>query len=780
MKKIWKNLCACSLALACSAGLTACGDGDVPVSVDLDGDGVVSSWETLFDNESHKISSSVVGEVVYIKTADQLLDINNNVDKRCVYVLASNIDLQGKEVSINLGKSEFYGFNYVISNFKLGLADPGVILGGYNETSVRCLFYNGAGVFSTKIFMGVQDVNIDSTANESYYGVSALFNVPAITDVQVKGKLNINVSTADGRSLAKVDASLLYSGCTVESTDTNDVTSEKENVVAIEKVSVDGVINLNEAKRSFVCADIGGVASGITKDSSLYDAYAQVYINAGVSMETSNIGGVIGYNRGFVSTCIHTGNITINNENQLSAENQCVGGVVGTNYALAEIKNSSSNANITFINSTQEEVVVYSNYYFGGIAGKNNGGVLELCMSDAIMKFGNLSNITVGGLCGFNNNGILSYNICRGSIEVNSVEKVDVAQVVGLSNFGMFEKIVTTTGITVNNTNLASKVRLGMVTIFEDHESSPYFRKILVDGNSIVYTREQDNSNFDYNLGLRYPYKQLVGQDQEGNDEYEVILPSIFDDLYVTDTCKVFKFSQLGEVQAEDTISIIYPNNKVSLGTKTSRWMIDYMDFKNYLNHNEVNLGSTLVLGDLCFTLDDENDRLTSYFGSAMYNGELAYFDREFTQSYEHSESSLGSCENDNVDEMLSFVYYMINSNNGKAKETYAIKITDSYLNKAPDANEVEEGLKQNSYLLMNKIKSVFNCLNTNVKVTKLDANLVDVETDDSGNLDVKYLQFTFSDSGTNYTMKVDISNLENTEDSVYEGEYVLYVTFSL
>ena len=45
MKKIWKNLCACSLALACSAGLTACGDGDVPVSVDLDGDGVVSSWE---------------------------------------------------------------------------------------------------------------------------------------------------------------------------------------------------------------------------------------------------------------------------------------------------------------------------------------------------------------------------------------------------------------------------------------------------------------------------------------------------------------------------------------------------------------------------------------------------------------------------------------------------------------------------------------------------------------------------------------------------------------
>jgi hypothetical protein len=163
-----------------------------------------------------------------------------------------------------------------------------------------------------------------------------------------------------------------------------------------------------------------------------------------------------------------------------------------------------------------------------------------------------------------------------------------------------------------------------------------------------------------------------------------------------------------------------------------------------------------------------------------MYNGELAYFDREFTQSYEHNESSLGSCENDNLDEMLSFVYYMINSNNGKAKETYAIKITDSYLNKAPDANEVEEGLKQNSYLLMNKIKSVFNCLNTNVKVTKLDANLVDVETDDSGNLDVKYLQFTFSDSGTNDTMKVDISNLENTDDSVYEGEYVLYVTFSL
>jgi uncharacterized lipoprotein YehR (DUF1307 family) len=50
MKKIWKNLCACSLALMCSSGLVACGDDEDVTSRDLDGDGVISTWETLYED----------------------------------------------------------------------------------------------------------------------------------------------------------------------------------------------------------------------------------------------------------------------------------------------------------------------------------------------------------------------------------------------------------------------------------------------------------------------------------------------------------------------------------------------------------------------------------------------------------------------------------------------------------------------------------------------------------------------------------------------------------
>ena len=49
--KFWKNLAVCSaLALSCIAfNGCNCSRNHQEISVDLDGDGVVSDWETIFD-----------------------------------------------------------------------------------------------------------------------------------------------------------------------------------------------------------------------------------------------------------------------------------------------------------------------------------------------------------------------------------------------------------------------------------------------------------------------------------------------------------------------------------------------------------------------------------------------------------------------------------------------------------------------------------------------------------------------------------------------------------
>ena len=192
MKKIWKNLCACSLAIACSGAIAGCGGEEAPVSRDLDGDGQIATWETLYEDMQHTINKTLTGEITFISNADELLDINNHVDEQRVYALKNDIDLDGKEVTIDLGKSQFYGYNFVISNFKLGTIN-GAAIGdrGYDNTYVKSLFRNGTGVFSTRIFMGVQSVTVDNAERNSSYYISPMFNVPVVSDIDVKGKIKV-------------------------------------------------------------------------------------------------------------------------------------------------------------------------------------------------------------------------------------------------------------------------------------------------------------------------------------------------------------------------------------------------------------------------------------------------------------------------------------------------------------------------------------------------------------------------------------------------------------
>jgi len=792
MKKIWKNLCAVSMALACGTGLVACGDDEKKVSRDLDGDGQISSWEYLFENNSSEgtqNSSAIVGDIVHINSASALKEINNNTEGRKIYVLDADIDLGGEEVAINLGNSELYGNNHVIENFKLGLANTDNLSkdNQFDEKVVRCLFYGGTGVYDTRVFMGVQTLNINTPTEDIYYSISPCFNVPKINNVQVKGRIDIKSFRVDGRRSAHVDASLLYSGMATQITGSGeDATIEtNDNTVNIESSNVDGKIVVDSVKNSLLGLNIGAIASKVTKDSTIYQSFAQVEIEAGISEFATNIGGIAGCNEGFVSTCTNTGSIKLNNNENNYADRESVGGIVGLNSSLAEVKNCTTNATITLEN-TGEEIVNNEKVYLGGIAGLNWGGVLELCQSDAKVTVIKTTNSTVGGFVGHNEKGVVSYGICRGSITVKEVKNITLAQVAGSSISGYFEKIVTTTALDVDNSTITSNsVNVGMLTTFKDIAESPYFSRILVDGKTSVFTRSQDNSVVKHNLGLRYQYKVLVGQ-EEDVDVYETILPSVFENVFVASTCAFEKYSLVNvdnnNIKSNDGITPQYVNS-IGVITPTTRWMIDYLDFKGYLNHNEVSLGEQLVFSDLRFTIEDKNSRMQSYFGYSKYNGELAYYDNYFDKSYVHTESAFGSCENDSVDELFSFVYGLISSNNGKNKENYVIRINQSFL--GSDMEEVEdsiEGMDYRTYMFKSKLENVFTCLNATPVVTRLDANGNDLALDESGTLDIKYLLFTFSDDTNNYTMKIDISNLEGeySEDSVFQTDYILYLTFTI
>ena len=131
---------------------------------------------------------------------------------------------------------------------------------------------------------------------------------------------------------------------------------------------------------------------------------------------------------------------------------------------------------------------------------------------------------------------------------------------------------------------------------------------------------------------------------------------------------------------------------------------------------------------------------------------------------------------------MLSFVYDLIKSNNGKSKEIYVIKVADTYINRAPDNNETVEGLSADANIFVNKVCNVFGCLSTSVAVTRLDGDGNNLEEDESGTTPAKYVVIEFSDSKNNYKMKLDLSNMQelDSNNGGLPNAFVVYVTFSV
>lgn len=809
MKNLWKNLCACSMALACGVGLAGCGKDDTLVSKDLDGDGAISSWETVFDASSNSSSTSVTGELSYIRSASDLLSINDNTDVRKIYILSRDIDLGGKEVCINLGTSDLYGNGHIISNFKLGTFDVNslYVTEGDEEslaeeeststTSVKCLFYGGSGIYNVRLFMGLQSVNLDAGYSVNDYYISPFVNSSYLDHISVKGKLDITAQSIDGRNGATLNASLIHSHLTTKDYDAEGFEIDVEHAVNIRNCQVDGNIKTYEEEGSLVIANIGSIASNLTKNSRIYNAYAKVDMNIHSAYEL-NLGGLVGTSAGFISTSVSTGEMNVSGTE--NANCQYVGGILGVNSQLAELKNSSTNVTINY--DSVEAVHFYNDVCYGGMVGFNKGGIIECAQSDATLNISTIQKVYVGGLCGYSENGIISYAICRGGINVTNASNLYIAQVSGFTKKGLLEKIITTTNLIVDTSNIDATVNAGMVTIFENVTSigdsylafldSPYFKNILVDGLTEISMRE--GNTFRYELGLRNLFRNVSsteeGEEGETVTTYETKLPNIYSNLYYVGSsdaelsagCRLVKYNVSNGQKNEASPSVSYAVNTssgsqsaVQSSGREAQWIIDHLDFKNYLNHNEVNIGSDIAFSELYFTLD-ESQHEVSYFGKGSYNQELAYFDKEFTQSYIHDDSSLGSCAYDSKDEFMSYIYSLITST--KTSLSDAIKISKDFLEvEVLDEGEEDVVLSSISANVRNFATIISNsctCLNLSEGITYLNVNKENVEESMSEDI-VKYIQLTFEDSSTYYTILFDISGLEDAEVE----NYIVYITYN-
>ena len=308
MKKIWKNFCIGALAVTSLVGFSGCGREKPPVSVDLDSDGVISEWETLF--ESAKDSDRLtIANVVEINSLSELKAINDSTETK-VYKLGSNIDCGGETLSINLGKSSLYGNNKVIKNFKLGncsIFNEGE--GGENIVT-KGLFYNGVAVYDLRLFMGNQTFAFQDA--NSKYTISPFVNVPIIDGVTVKGKIDVD------RKYTNIDIELSLLASSVEG---------KRTDLSITNCTVIGDIEYSESESVSVCY-AGAIAPRLWSDDLVYNCNVNAEIN--VYGSEMRVGLVAGKSNGFVSTVHTSGSIVTS---YYSMGDGYVGGVVGYNGA---------------------------------------------------------------------------------------------------------------------------------------------------------------------------------------------------------------------------------------------------------------------------------------------------------------------------------------------------------------------------------------------------------------------------------------------------------------
>lgn len=819
MKKLWKNFCLGAVAVTSVMGLSGCGKDKVATSVDLDNDGVVSEWETLFGSMAPS-DRLTISNVVEINSLSDLKAINDSTETK-VYKLNSNIDCGGETLSINLGQSSLYGNNKVIKNFKLG--DCAIFGEGESSTTInKGLFYNGVAVYDLRLFMGNQTFSFQGV--NSATTISPFVNVPVLDNVVVKGKIDVKNQSSDG----DVYLSLLASSI-----------EGKRSDMSITNCSVIGDIDYDVVS-TYSVVNVGGIAPKLWTTDFVYGCDVNAELNIlGTDM---NIGMVAGVNEGFVSTVNSTGMIATSYS---AAGYSNIGGIVGVNEKSAEIKNATTTATLNYTEDPSLDSGLSGDrvYAIGGVSGRNNG-VISYSTSDATLNINKCdAKVYAGSIAGYGEHAIYYNVIGRGAVNPTGCPDIYIADLVGYSKYGYFDKVIANTNINVDNSAINSKVYLGLLTIFENLDSAfdsdakynaefaPNFKSVLLGGAVNVYTNSAVSSgNFRYNLGLRneFEYFQL---DENGNmierpvlDENgdplldednvpvtefvtEILTPYLYDSLYILDSYTINKYKFVeGNKVLESGLNLTYAKGSKSVTSNSAsvalqlNFFLRNLGFNYIIGNNEIDI-SSFDLSKFKFTLnkDAQLERYFSY-NQKDYNGDLSTFDKYFENK----------CTFDITDEMFSYLNKLITSNAtnsysplliSKTFATSRVQLPTTGEEERPEDEDVEvpegeggEGSTETpeveempDYLTIEErfVKNISDLLQL-MKITTteskytMDFQLIEGESgegEDIGVQTVKYIRLYFSDNNYTYSLTFDVTEMVKDVDRLQDN-YVVYMDY--
>ncbi len=813
--KFWKNLAVCSaLALSCIAfNGCNCSRNHQEISVDLDGDGVVSDWETIFDKLESPNRIISVNNIKEISSFAELKAINDNVSDVNYYKLTKNIDCDGEELNINLGNSVLYGNNKVIKNFKL--KEIGFTVGEgedatHIDANVYGLIYNGVGIYDLRLFMGYQQIEINNLNSSTF--ISPLVNVGTVDNLVIKGKLDINRLKTDGLSGDnRVDISM----CMTNLTDIGEMVLENgyysPNISNVETI---GQINYTEEMTN-ARVRIGSVISHLTDNAMVYGAKSSVDIKA-YSTGTLSVGGIVADNEDFVSTCEYIGTISTTYDPN---SNNYIGGIVGRNFYDAEIKNCTNSGNITF--DTDVVTSVKPKMQVGGIVGRNLG-VVDYVENNGSIDIKSAYDLEIGGICGSSEYGIFSNVINRAKITLTNCPSVYIAEITGISKYGTYEKIIDMSNITINNGTITSTVRLGMITIFEDLSTSatdlvynaeytPTFAGVLMTGSVVVNQKKtsDDNKYFVYNLGLRNPYEYVVIDpdtglpktevrtdgsgnpilDEEGQEIIDIIkdtqTPDQYDKLfYLADSYSIKKFNILGEDKApvQEVLTFTYAKNSSKSDTVTSvsvprlklLFFVEDLGFKYGVNHGEIDLGminSEIDIDKITFTLSVDKS-LEKFFEDKKSNGELAMYDSYFDDELKYD----GNLDNskDRQSEMYSFLNALLLSNTSKMYKP--LKVSYKF---ASCQENVDTSIKLENNFARNLKYLIGLIVGAEPELKELASNKEDL-TGSSEDVTIKYEYLMASDETYRYRFTFNVTQIvnDNASDNPMTN-YIIYLQYN-
>ena len=813
--KFWKNLAVCSaLALSCIAfNGCNCSRNHQEISVDLDGDGVVSDWETIFDKVESPNRIISVNNIKEISSFAELKAINDNVSDVNYYKLTKNIDCGGEELNINLGNSVLYGNNKVIKNFKL--KEIGFTVGEgedatHIDANVYGLIYNGVGIYDLRLFMGYQQIEINNLNSSTF--ISPLVNVGTVDNLVIKGKLDINRLKTDGLSGDnRVDISM----CMTNLTDIGEMVLENgyysPNISNVETI---GQINYTEEMTN-ARVRIGSVISHLTDNAMVYGAKSSVDIKA-YSTGTLSVGGIVADNEDFVSTCEYIGTISTTYDPN---SNNYIGGIVGRNFYDAEIKNCTNSGNITF--DTDVVTSAKPKMQVGGIVGRNLG-VVDYVENNGSIDIKSAYDLEIGGICGSSEYGIFSNVINRAKITLTNCPSVYIAEITGISKYGTYEKIIDMSNITINNGTITSTVRLGMITIFEDLSTSatdlvynaeytPTFAGVLMTGSVVVNQKKtsDDNKYFVYNLGLRNPYEYVVIDpdtglpktevrtdgsgnpilDEEGQEIIDIIkdtqTPDQYDKLfYLADSYSIKKFNILGEDKApvQEVLTFTYAKNSSKSDTVTSvsvprlklLFFVEDLGFKYGVNHGEIDLGminSEIDIDKITFTLSVDKS-LEKFFEDKKSNGELAMYDSYFDDELKYD----GNLDNskDRQSEMYSFLNALLLSNTSKMYKPLKVSYKFASCQENVDTSiKLENNFARNLKYLSGLI------VGAEPELKELASNKEDL-TGSSEDVTIKYEYLMASDETYRYRFTFNVTQIvnDNASDNPMTN-YIIYLQYN-